>query len=261
MCCVSYESFVSEMRKVFDHPLHGRKANQCHLTLKLGTRTVAEFPVEFRKVAADSGWNNQALQGVFLNGLSEQVRDDLAVREDIQLRKQWRGKIAHQEEVFMSYTVAYHQGAIERFWLYFSGDLLSFIVLCNSHDNLCLLNNNLCSLNSETKSTIRFQSFKSKLPSDYLTHSPSFIPRLSSVTQSVPSSSAPNSSIPSNKEPMQLDKAHLTTVEYQRGVLAGEYSYCGQKARFFSCTSPSGKIFVSSSGDCGESHHNQLCLT
>lgn len=33
-------------------------------------------------MAAESGWNAEALQGVFLKGLSEQVKDELVARVD-----------------------------------------------------------------------------------------------------------------------------------------------------------------------------------
>lgn len=38
--------------------------------------------MNFRTVAADSGWNDTALQGLFLSGLSEQLKDELAARDD-----------------------------------------------------------------------------------------------------------------------------------------------------------------------------------
>lgn len=52
------------------------------LSLRQGSHSVAEFSVEFRTMAADSGWNDKALQGLFLSGLSEQLKDELAARDD-----------------------------------------------------------------------------------------------------------------------------------------------------------------------------------
>lgn len=52
------------------------------LSLLQGLHSVAEFSVEFRTVAAESGWNTEALQGVFIKGLSEQIKDELAARDD-----------------------------------------------------------------------------------------------------------------------------------------------------------------------------------
>lgn len=38
--------------------------------------------MEFKTVAADSGWNDKSLQGVFLNVLSDQVKAELGRRDD-----------------------------------------------------------------------------------------------------------------------------------------------------------------------------------
>ncbi len=62
----TYVNFVSEMRKVFDHPVRGKDAARCLLHIRQGTRSVAEYSVEFRTLDADSGWNDCSLQGFFL---------------------------------------------------------------------------------------------------------------------------------------------------------------------------------------------------
>ena len=80
--CLSFDTFISEMKKVFDHPVRGRDASRRLLSLRQGSRSVAEFSVEFRTVAADSGWNNESLQDVFLQGLNEAIKDELAARDD-----------------------------------------------------------------------------------------------------------------------------------------------------------------------------------
>lgn len=51
-------------------------------SLKQGTLSVAEYSVEFRTVAAETGWNNVALQGQFLQGLDDSIRDELAARDE-----------------------------------------------------------------------------------------------------------------------------------------------------------------------------------
>jgi len=43
---------------------------------------VADYSVEFRLAAAESGWNDPALRVNFRRGLSEAVRDQLATREE-----------------------------------------------------------------------------------------------------------------------------------------------------------------------------------
>lgn len=59
-----FDEFVSEMKKVFDHPILGRDAAKRLLSFRQGPHSVAEYSVEFRIVAADSGWNSEALQGI-----------------------------------------------------------------------------------------------------------------------------------------------------------------------------------------------------
>uniref|UniRef100_A0AAY5KUW2 CCHC-type domain-containing protein n=1 Tax=Esox lucius TaxID=8010 RepID=A0AAY5KUW2_ESOLU len=73
----TYSDFTSEMRKVFDHPVRGRDASKRLYSLHQGVRSVAEYAVEFRTLAEESGWNGEALQAGFYNGLSEQLKDEL----------------------------------------------------------------------------------------------------------------------------------------------------------------------------------------
>lgn len=79
---MSFTTFVSEIKKVFDHPVWGRDAAKCLLSLRQGSHSVAEFSVEFRTIAEDSGWNDEALQGIFVGGLSELLKDELVSRDD-----------------------------------------------------------------------------------------------------------------------------------------------------------------------------------
>ena len=80
--CSDYDAFTEEMRKVFDHPVRGREASQRLLHLRQGSRSVASFAVEFRTLAAESGWNEEALLGVFLNALGNDIKDQLTSREE-----------------------------------------------------------------------------------------------------------------------------------------------------------------------------------
>ena len=40
--------------------------------------TVADYTIDFRTLAAESGWNNEALLTSFYQGLSEDIKDELA---------------------------------------------------------------------------------------------------------------------------------------------------------------------------------------
>ncbi|KAJ8271735.1 hypothetical protein COCON_G00105940 [Conger conger] len=72
----------AEMRKVFDHPVRGREASNRLLSLRQGSAPVSSYAVDFRILAAQSGWDEVALQGVFLSGLTDKLKDELAVRDE-----------------------------------------------------------------------------------------------------------------------------------------------------------------------------------
>uniref|UniRef100_A0AAQ4RRK4 Retrotransposon gag domain-containing protein n=1 Tax=Gasterosteus aculeatus aculeatus TaxID=481459 RepID=A0AAQ4RRK4_GASAC len=80
----SCELFTAEMRKIFDHPVRGKDASKRLLSLRQGTRSVADYSIEFRILAAESGWDEEALQGVFYNGLNEGVKDSLLSYPEVQ---------------------------------------------------------------------------------------------------------------------------------------------------------------------------------
>uniref|UniRef100_A0AAQ5Z028 DUF4939 domain-containing protein n=1 Tax=Amphiprion ocellaris TaxID=80972 RepID=A0AAQ5Z028_AMPOC len=60
--CNSYTVFVAEM-KIFDHPVRGRDAADRILSTTQGTQSVAEYAMEFRMLASEIRWNNEALRG------------------------------------------------------------------------------------------------------------------------------------------------------------------------------------------------------
>ena len=70
-----YIYFISELRLVFDHPPDGLdSATRLH-TLSQGARSVAEFAVEFRILAARSKWGDEALRSAFRCGLNDSIKD------------------------------------------------------------------------------------------------------------------------------------------------------------------------------------------
>ena len=75
--------------------------------MRQGNKTVSDFAIDFRTLAASCGWNNEAIYDAFLSGLSESLKDelasrelpatfdelvDLAIRLDNRLRLRWREK-------------------------------------------------------------------------------------------------------------------------------------------------------------------------
>lgn len=49
--------------------------------LRQGSISVAEFSIQFRTLAIESGWNREALTATFLHALSEKVKDELSSRD------------------------------------------------------------------------------------------------------------------------------------------------------------------------------------
>lgn len=79
--CSSYARFTEEMRRVFDHPVGGRDAANRLFQLRQGNSSVAEYAVLFRTLAAESGWNMEALIAAFRHGLSGSIKDELAAKD------------------------------------------------------------------------------------------------------------------------------------------------------------------------------------
>ncbi|KAK0133437.1 Retrotransposon-like protein 1 [Merluccius polli] len=65
----SYSEFIDNMRGVFDHPVQGKEASSRLLSLRQGADSVSQFALNFRILAVESGWDNTALQSVFLRGI------------------------------------------------------------------------------------------------------------------------------------------------------------------------------------------------
>ncbi|KAK3561513.1 hypothetical protein QTP86_006171 [Hemibagrus guttatus] len=61
----SYTYFVKQLRDVFEYPAGGKDVSTRLLQLSQGRRLAAEYAIEFRTLAAQSGWNDVALKAVF----------------------------------------------------------------------------------------------------------------------------------------------------------------------------------------------------
>jgi len=73
-----FTSCQGNFKRTFDHPLRKVNAVKRLLNLKQRSQSVAEFIIEFRIVAAETGWQSNALQGVLLNAFNDQMKDQLA---------------------------------------------------------------------------------------------------------------------------------------------------------------------------------------
>ncbi|XP_051951303.1 protein LDOC1-like [Xyrauchen texanus] len=67
----SYEQFCHQIAVVFDHPAAGRDVGS--RLVFLASRTAADYALDFRTLAAGSGWSDPALLTVYRLGLSSQL--------------------------------------------------------------------------------------------------------------------------------------------------------------------------------------------
>ena len=77
----NYPEFTRRFRAVFDHPPEGRAAGERLFHLRQETRSIQDFALEFRTLAAGAGWNDRALIDHFRCSLREDVRRELACRD------------------------------------------------------------------------------------------------------------------------------------------------------------------------------------
>ncbi|XP_057692820.1 uncharacterized protein LOC130916258 [Corythoichthys intestinalis] len=77
-----FETFETEFVRVFDHPVRGKEAASRLLDFFQGDLTVADYSIQFRILAAECGFGEAALCGIFRRGLSSAVKDELAARDD-----------------------------------------------------------------------------------------------------------------------------------------------------------------------------------
>ncbi|KAI3377243.1 hypothetical protein L3Q82_008481, partial [Scortum barcoo] len=56
-------------------------ASRALFELRQKSRRVMDYAIEFRTLATDSGWNSPAIKGAFVNGLNDDIKDQLAPHE------------------------------------------------------------------------------------------------------------------------------------------------------------------------------------
>ncbi|KAK3527064.1 hypothetical protein QTP86_008645 [Hemibagrus guttatus] len=78
----SYAGFVEHFKEVFRKPSWDSSVGEELCKLRQGKLMVTEYAIQFRTLAAKSGWNEQALLAAYRQGLSPQVRLHLAAHED-----------------------------------------------------------------------------------------------------------------------------------------------------------------------------------
>jgi len=64
---LAFCEFLAELRDVFDHLDFWGDASRHLLKIREGVRSIADYSVEFKTLAADAGWDDAALWGLFMN--------------------------------------------------------------------------------------------------------------------------------------------------------------------------------------------------
>lgn len=77
------QSFVDAFCRVFNYPPSGKTVSDQLFGLHQGSRSTAEFALEFRTLAAGSGWNDISLLTVFQCRLKRDLQTELACRGDV----------------------------------------------------------------------------------------------------------------------------------------------------------------------------------
>ncbi len=72
-CCSSFRSLSQEMRRVFDRALVRREAARMLADLRQGERSVSDYSIQFRTLAAECEWNEKAQWDMFLHGLADRI--------------------------------------------------------------------------------------------------------------------------------------------------------------------------------------------
>ncbi|KAL0161331.1 hypothetical protein M9458_045056, partial [Cirrhinus mrigala] len=78
----SVDYFLQQIQEVFEYPAGGRDISNQIIHARQGNRTAADYAIEFRTLAAQSGWNDVSLKAVFYNSLNSDLQTELACRRE-----------------------------------------------------------------------------------------------------------------------------------------------------------------------------------
>ena len=76
-CCASFQALSEEMRRVFDRAVAGREAARLLADLRQGHGSVSEYSIQFRTLAAECRWNEEAQWDSFLHGLADRIQREI----------------------------------------------------------------------------------------------------------------------------------------------------------------------------------------
>ncbi|XDV20062.1 hypothetical protein PO909_025444 [Leuciscus waleckii] len=77
LCCSSFQALSEEMRLVFDRAVAGREAARQLADLRQGDRSVSDYSIDFRTLATEYHWNEEAQWDMFLYGLADRIQKEI----------------------------------------------------------------------------------------------------------------------------------------------------------------------------------------
>ncbi len=78
----SYEAFTNHFKEVFGSATGALSVSDQLLRLRQGTSSTNEYTLQFRTLAATSGWNEAALLSAYRQGLDSGIRAQMAIYDD-----------------------------------------------------------------------------------------------------------------------------------------------------------------------------------
>ncbi len=69
------------MTRLFDRSVRGDEAASKLARLRQGGRSVTDYAIQFKTLAASCDWNEGALQAMFREGLNFEIQDEIATHE------------------------------------------------------------------------------------------------------------------------------------------------------------------------------------
>lgn len=79
--CATFQDFRAEMIKLFDRSAQGDEAAAQLARLSQGRRSVTDYSIQFRTLAAACDWNEAALRARFREGLDDNIQDEIVTHE------------------------------------------------------------------------------------------------------------------------------------------------------------------------------------
>jgi hypothetical protein len=76
-CCYSFQTLAAEMKRVFDRAVAGREAARRLADLRQGDQSVTDYSIEFRTLAVECHWNEEAQWDMFLHGLADRIQREI----------------------------------------------------------------------------------------------------------------------------------------------------------------------------------------